>query len=103
MQRLWVLEMFRSGPYKHLATEPARAERQADEATTVAESRATHAEHRSAYGVPPACRTPVLRMQDQPQLTRLMRIHHVVGRHLRRSKRTTIADKSAHAVPDLMR
>ncbi|AQW56512.1 transposase [Streptomyces hygroscopicus] len=31
-----------------------------------------------------------------------MRINHIVGRHLRRSKRTTIADKMAPPAPDLV-
>ena len=53
VQRLCrVLGTSRSGYYKHLATEPARAEREAEEAATVAEIRAIHAEHRSAYGAP---------------------------------------------------
>ena len=53
VQRLCrALGISRSGPYKHLATEPARVERQADEATTVAESHAIHTEQRSAYGAP---------------------------------------------------
>ena len=69
VQRLCrVLGTSRSGYYKHPATEPARVERQAEEATTVAEIRAIHAEHRSAYGGPArAGRTPVPRTQDQPQ------------------------------------
>ena len=53
VQRLCrVLGTSRSGYYKHLATEPARVERQAEEAATVAEIRAIHAKHRSAYGAP---------------------------------------------------
>ena len=53
VQRLCrVLGTSRSGYYKHLATEPARVERQAEEAAAVAEIRAIHAEHRSAYGAP---------------------------------------------------
>jgi hypothetical protein len=48
----WVLGTSRSGYYKHLATEDARAEHAAEEAATVVEIRASHAEHRSAYGAP---------------------------------------------------
>ena len=105
VQRLCrVLGTSRSGYYKHLATEPARVERQAEEATTVAEIRAIHAEHRSAYGAPRVhaeLRSRGRRI-NRKRVTRLMRIHHVVGRHLRRAKRTTIADQSAPPVPDLM-
>ncbi|MDF3310943.1 hypothetical protein P3H15_38740 [Rhodococcus sp. T2V] len=32
---------------------------------------------------------------NRKRVTRLMRIHHVVGRHLRDSKRTTFADHRA--------
>lgn len=105
VQRLCrVLGTSRSGYYKHLATEDARAEHAAEEAATVAEIRAIHAEHHGAYGVPRV--HAELRARGRPvnrkRVTRLMRSHGVVGRHLRRSKRTTIADKSAPPVPDLM-
>jgi transposase InsO family protein len=105
VQRLCrVLGTSRSGYYKHLATEDARADRQADEATTVAEIRAIHAKHRSAYGAPRvhAELRSSGRKINRKRVTRLMRINHVVGRHLRRTKRTTIADKSAPPVPDLV-
>nr|GLK33625.1 hypothetical protein GCM10017611_04670 [Rhodococcus wratislaviensis] len=53
MQRLCrVLGSSHSGYNKHLNNESARVERQAEEAATVAEIRAIHAEHRSAYGAP---------------------------------------------------
>lgn len=35
-------------------------------------------------------------------MTRLTRINHVIGRHLRRRKRTSVADKTAPPAPDLM-
>ncbi|MEU5306975.1 IS3 family transposase [Streptomyces noursei] len=44
--------MSRSGYYRHLATAPARAGRQAEEKRTIAEIRAIHSEHRGAYGAP---------------------------------------------------
>lgn len=31
-----------------------------------------------------------------------MRVNHIVGRHLRRKKRTTIADRTAPPAPDLL-
>lgn len=105
VQRLCrVLGTSRSGYYKHLATEDARADRQAEEATTVAEIRAIHAKHRSAYGAPRVHAELRSRGRkiNRKRVTWLMRINHVVGRHLRRTKRTTIADKSAPPVPDLV-
>lgn len=105
VQRLCrVLGTSRSGYSKHLDTEPARVERETEEATTVAEIRAIHAEHRSAYGAPRVHAELRSRGRkiNRKRVTRLMRIHHVVGRHLRRTKRTTIADRSAPPVPDLM-
>ncbi len=47
-----VLGASRAGYYRHLATEQARAERQAEEKRTVGEIRAIHAEHHGAYGAP---------------------------------------------------
>ncbi|MFI5774828.1 DDE-type integrase/transposase/recombinase [Streptomyces sp. NPDC051658] len=35
-------------------------------------------------------------------MTRLMRINHIVGRHLRKKKRTTIVDSTAPPAPDLV-
>ncbi|MFE1287354.1 IS3 family transposase [Streptomyces sp. NPDC058751] len=106
-----VLGVSRSGYYRRQATEEGRVERQAREAAAVAEIRAIHAEHRGAYGAP--CVHAELRARGRkinrwgyPRLrgsvTRLMRIHHIVGRHLRRTRRTTIADKTAPPAPDLM-
>ncbi len=43
-----VLGASRAGCYRHLATELARAERQAEENRTVAEIRAVHVEHHGA-------------------------------------------------------
>lgn len=39
---------------------------------------------------------------NRERVARLMRINHVIGRHLRRKKRTTVADRRAPPVPDLM-
>jgi hypothetical protein len=50
VQRLCrVLGVSRSGYYRHLATEEARAERVAHEAAAVAAIRAIHTEHQGAY------------------------------------------------------
>jgi transposase InsO family protein len=99
-----VLGVSRSGYCRHQATEEARAERRAREAVAVAEIRAIHAEHRGAYGAPRVHAELRARGQkiNRKRVTRLMRIHHIVGRHLRRTRRTTIADKTAPPAPDLM-
>ncbi|GAA3483198.1 hypothetical protein GCM10018966_077300 [Streptomyces yanii] len=39
---------------------------------------------------------------DRQRVVRLTRANHIVHRHLRRKKRTTIADKTAPCVPDLL-
>ncbi|MEV0694753.1 IS3 family transposase [Streptomyces sp. NPDC050388] len=99
-----VLGVSRSGYYRHQATEEDRVERQAREVAAVAEIRAIHAEHRGAYGAPRV--HAELKAQgrkiNRKRVTRLMRIHHIIGRHLRRTRRTTITDKTAPPAPDLM-
>jgi transposase InsO family protein len=82
-----------------------RAVRQAEEQALVEEIREIHAEHRGAYGA--------LRVHAQlrgfghtvnrKRVTRLMRVHNIVGLHLRRKRRTTIPDKVAPPAPDLVR
>jgi hypothetical protein len=105
VQRLCrVLGVSRSGYYRYLATEEARAEREAHEAAVVAAIRAIHTEHHGAYGAPRI--HAELRAQgrkvNRKRVTRLMRVHHIVGRHLRRRKRTTIAEGTSPPAPDLM-
>ncbi|MBA2812773.1 hypothetical protein E0500_037015 [Streptomyces sp. KM273126] len=39
---------------------------------------------------------------NRKRVARLTRVNHMVGRHLRRNKRTTIADKTAPPTPDLL-
>ncbi|NSL43646.1 IS3 family transposase [Streptomyces sp. 8P21H-1] len=99
-----VLGASRAGYYRHLATEPARAERQAEEKRTVAEIRAIHAAHHGAYGAPRVHAELRARGRriNRKRVTRLMRINHIVGRHLRKKKRTTIADHTAPPAPDLV-
>ncbi|WP_371640752.1 IS3 family transposase [Streptomyces virginiae] len=99
-----VLGVSRAGYYRHLATAQVRAERQADEARTVNEIRAIHAEHHGAYGAPRVHAELRARGHriNRKRVTRLMRNNHIVGRHLRRKKRTTIADRAAAPVPDLV-
>jgi transposase InsO family protein len=79
----------------------ARAARQAAEEALVEEIREIHTEHKETYGV--------LRVHaelrgfghtvNRKRVARLMSKHDIVGRHLRRKKRTTIPDPVA---PDLV-
>jgi transposase InsO family protein len=99
-----ILGVSRAGYYRHLATEQDHAERQAEEKRTVSEIRALHAEHQGVYGAPRVhaeLRARGRRINRQ-RVTRLMRITHIVGRHLRKKKRTTIADRTAPPAPDLV-
>ncbi|WP_438494249.1 IS3 family transposase [Streptomyces asiaticus] len=99
-----VLGTSRADYYRHLATEPTRAERQAEEKRTVAEIRAIHAEHHGAYGAPRVHAELRARGHriNRKRVTRLMRINHIIGRHLRKKKRTTIVDRTAPPAPDLV-
>lgn len=96
--------MSRAGYYRHLATEQARAERQAEEERTVSEIRAIHTEHHGAYGAPRVHAELQARGRkiNRKRVSRLMRINRIVGRHLRKKKRTTIADRTAPPAADLV-
>lgn len=99
-----VLEVSRSGYYRWIAGAEARAARQAEEDALVDEIREIHAEHRGNYGA--------LRVHaelrgfghtvNRKRVARLMRKHHIVGRHLRRKNRTTIPDRLSPPAPDLV-
>lgn len=105
VQRLCrALQVSRSGYYRWIAGAQARAVRQAEEQAMVAEIREIHTEHDGTYG---AWRVHAeLRgfghTVNRKRVTRLMRINNIVGLHLRRKKRTTIADKVAPPAPDLV-
>ncbi|MGW4856938.1 IS3 family transposase, partial [Streptomyces sp. NPDC004288] len=105
VQRLCrVLQVSRSGYYRWIAGAEARAARQAEEDALVEEIREIHAEHKETYGA--------LRVHaelrgfghtvNRKRVARLMCKHGIVGRHLRRKKRTTIPDPVAPSVPDLV-
>ena len=105
VQRLCrVLGTSRSGYYRRLATEELAP-------SAGGGGRDSRRDPRHPCRAPQRLRRPTghaeLRSRgrkiNRKRVTRLMRIHHVLGRHLRRSKRTTIADKSAPSVPDLVR
>jgi transposase InsO family protein len=99
-----VLEVSRSGYYRWIAGAEVRAARQADEDALVAEIRDIHTEHHGNYGA--------LRVHaelrgfghtvNRKRVARLMRKHQTVGRHLRKKKRTTVPDRLAPPVPDLV-
>ncbi|MFE4626570.1 IS3 family transposase [Streptomyces mirabilis] len=99
-----VLEVSRSGYYQWIAGAEARTGRQFEEDALVEEIREIHAEHRGNYGV--------LRVHaelrgfghsvNRKRVARLMRKHGIAGRHLRKKKRTTIPDRLAPPVADLV-
>ncbi|MFD7609284.1 IS3 family transposase [Streptomyces mirabilis] len=99
-----VLEVSRSGYYQWIAGAEARTGRQFEEDALVEEIREIHAEHRGNYGV--------LRVHaelrgfghtvNRKRVARLMRKHGITGRHLRKKKRTTIPDRLAPPVADLV-
>jgi hypothetical protein len=86
-----VLEVSRSGYYRWIVGAEVRAERRTADDALVAEIREIHAEHSGNYGA--------LRIHaelrgfghtvNRKRVARLMRKHNIVGRHLRRKKRTT--------------
>jgi transposase InsO family protein len=106
IQRLCrALQVSRSGYYRWIAGADARATRQAAEDALVEEIREIHTDHQGTYGA--------LRVHaelrgfghsvNRKRVTRLMRLHNIIGLHLRRTKRTTIPDKAAPPAPDLVR
>ncbi|MCX5107094.1 IS3 family transposase [Streptomyces sp. NBC_00378] len=66
--------------------------------------RAIHAEHHGVYGAPRVHAELRARGRriNRKRVAWLMRINHIVGRHLRKKKRTTIADRTAPPAPDLV-
>jgi transposase InsO family protein len=96
-----VLGVSRSGYYRHQATASARAARQAEQATAVAEIRQIHADHHGAPRIRAELRSRGRKI-NRKRVARLMRVNHIAGRHLRRRKRTTITDKTAPPAPDLV-
>lgn len=105
VQRLCqVLGVHRSAYYKWLAGAPIRAQKAADDADLVAAIRDEHAASGGTYGVPRvhAGLRDKGKQVNHKRVARLMRRHHIVGVHLRRRRRTTIADKTAAPAPDLI-
>ncbi|MFI8294217.1 IS3 family transposase [Streptomyces sp. NPDC085614] len=85
--------MFPAGDHQHLANGQARTEGWAEEKRTVSEIRAMHAEHHGACDAPRvhAELRARGRLINRKRVTPLMRVNHIVGRHLRRKKRAVIA------------
>ncbi|MFD0492773.1 IS3 family transposase [Streptomyces rhizosphaericus] len=99
-----VLQVSRSGFYRHLTSAESRVARRRDEEEVVGEIREVHASHQSTYGV----RRVHAELRgfghsvNRKRVERLMRINGIEGRLLRRRKRTTIPDRLAPPAPDLV-
>lgn len=105
VQRLCrVLGVHRSAYYKWLSGAPVRAQKAAADADLVAAIRVEHAASGGTYGVPRvhAGLRAAGRRVNRKRVARLMRRHQIAGVHLRRRRRTTIADKTAVPAPDLI-
>ncbi|WP_406415688.1 IS3 family transposase [Streptomyces sp. NBC_00873] len=99
-----VLRVSRSGCYRWLAGADARAERQAANDAPAAEIRQIHAESGETCG---ALRAHA-ELQgsghhvNRKRVARLMRVHRIVGRHLRSRRLTAVPDPVAPPLPDLL-
>ncbi|WP_446723518.1 IS3 family transposase [Micromonospora sp. S4605] len=99
-----VLAVSRSGFYRWTASEPARQARAADEDALAEQITRIHADSGGTYGSPRV--TVELHERgvrvNRKRVERIMRQRDVVGRHLRRRKRTTIPDPAVPPAPDLI-
>lgn len=99
-----VLAVSRSGFYRWAASEPARQAHAVAEDALAEQISRVHTDSGGTYGSPRV--TVELRHQgvrvNRKRVERIMRQRDVVGRHLRRRKRTTIPDPAAASVPDLL-
>lgn len=99
-----VLQVSRSGFYRHLASAGARTVRRRAEEDLVGEIREIHAGHKGTYRV----RRVHAELRgfghtvNRKRVERLMRVNAIEGRHLRRRKRTTVPDRLAPPAPDLV-
>lgn len=99
-----VFQVSRSGYYRWIAGAKAREVRRAADAALVAEIREVHTVHKGTYGV----RRVHAELRgfghtvSRKRVERLMRLHRIEGRHLRRRKRTTVPDRFAPPAPDLV-
>lgn len=99
-----ILRVSRSGFYRWRTAAVARSARQAAEEQIAARIRAVHADSDGAYGSPRV--TAELRAAGEPvnrkRVARIMREHGIIGRHLRKRRKTTVSDPAAGPVPDLL-
>ncbi|MGW4897649.1 IS3 family transposase [Kitasatospora sp. NPDC004240] len=93
-----------SGFYRWLGAAPARAVRRAADEDLARRIEEIHDGSRGAYGVPRITRE--LRDRhgavNHKRVARLMRERGIAGRHLRRTVRTTVADRAVPPAPDLV-
>jgi transposase InsO family protein len=94
----------RSSFYYWLRTAPERAARAAADAALAARIRVVHSDSKGTYGSPRVAaelREAGERV-NRKRVERIMRQHRIVGVHLRRRHRTTIADLAAAKAADLI-
>jgi transposase InsO family protein len=99
-----VLKVSRSGFYAWLAGAKRGAARAAADAQLLKQIRVIHRQTRGAYGSPRV--TAELRAHgvvvNHKRVERLMRAGGIVGLHLRRGRKTTIASPDPASIPDLL-
>lgn len=99
-----ILAVSRSGFYRWAAAEPARSDRAAAEDRLAEQIASVHTDSGGVYGSPRV--TVELRAQglsvNRKRVERVMRRRGIVGRHLRRRRRTTVPDPTAAPVADLI-
>ncbi|MDT7648174.1 MAG: hypothetical protein QOC75_5174 [Pseudonocardiales bacterium] len=100
-----VLKVSRTGFYRWLSGADVRAGRQRADAELAERIGEIHRDSDGTYGVPRV--TAELREAgvrvNHKRVARIMRTWGIVGLHLRKKVRTTIPDRSATPVPDLLR
>lgn len=102
-----VIGIARSSYYKWQASAQARAARQAQDAALAERIRAAHKKD-STQGAPRITAelndgAPDGERVNRKRVARVMRAHGIAGLRLRRRKRTTVPDRSATPVPDLLK
>ncbi|MGI5215865.1 IS3 family transposase [Plantactinospora sp. CA-290183] len=99
-----ILAVSRSGFYRWAASEPTRQAHAAAEDALAEQITIIHADSDGTYGSPRV--TVELRDRgvqvNRKRIERIMRQREIVGRHLRRRKRTIIPDPAAPPAPDLI-
>jgi transposase InsO family protein len=99
-----MLEVSRSGFYRHLAGSDARAGRARADQELATRITSIHTESDGTYGAPRVTaelNDAGLRVNHK-RVERVMRKFNIVGLHLRKKIRTTVPEPSATPVPDLL-